>query len=128
MPSTWIATGEWIAGRERAMIEAVQSALVASLELPEWDREIVLDTYPEHRRIAPTGRSERYTRIEITLFAGRTMKAKRALYRAIVDRLAPLGVPGDQVKITLIEVPLENWGLRGGTPASELDLGIKIDV
>lgn len=128
MPSTWIATGEWINGREGEMIEAVQAALVACLKLPDWDREIVLDTYPDTRRIAPTGRSERYTRIEITLFAGRTMDAKRALYREIVDRLGPFGVPGDQIKITLIEVPLENWGLRGGIPASELDLGIKIDV
>lgn len=128
MPSTWIATGEWILGREAEMIEAVQSALVACLKLPDWDREIVLDTYPDNRRIAPTGRAERYTRIEITLFSGRSMNAKRALYRAIVDRLAALGVPGNEIKITLIEVPLENWGLRGGIPASELDLGIKIDV
>lgn len=128
MPSTWIATGEWIAGRESEMIEAVQSALVGCLKLPEWDREIVLDTYPEQRRIAPTGRSERYTRIEITLFSGRTMNAKRALYRALVDGMEALGVPRAEVKITLIEVPPENWGLRGGVPASELDLGFKIDV
>jgi len=28
----------------------------------------------------------------------------------------------------LIESPPENWGLRGGMPASEIDLGFKIDV
>jgi hypothetical protein len=33
-----------------------------------------------------------------------------------------------RIKITLIEIPPENWGLRGGMPASEIDLGFKIDV
>ena len=28
----------------------------------------------------------------------------------------------------LQEPPLDNWGLRGGQPASELDLGFKLDV
>ena len=36
--------------------------------------------------------------------------------------------PGRGEKFTLIEVPPENWGLRGGMPASEIDLGFKIDV
>jgi phenylpyruvate tautomerase PptA (4-oxalocrotonate tautomerase family) len=39
-----------------------------------------------------------------------------------------LGVPSDDIKITLIEVPPENWGIRGGQPASEVDLGFKIEV
>jgi hypothetical protein len=28
----------------------------------------------------------------------------------------------------LNEVPLENWGIRGGQPASEVDLGFKVNV
>ncbi len=28
----------------------------------------------------------------------------------------------------LNEVERENWGLRGGQPASEIDLGFKVDV
>ena len=46
------------------------------------------------------------------------------LYR----NLAALDVPPHDIKITLIETPPENWGLRGGMPASEIDLGFKIDV
>jgi hypothetical protein len=30
--------------------------------------------------------------------------------------------------IVLLEPPLENWGIRGGRPASEVDLGFKIDI
>ena len=56
------------------------------------------------------------------------MAAKRALYQAIVRNLAVLDVPPLDIKITLIETPPENWGVRGGMPASEIDLGFKIDV
>jgi hypothetical protein len=56
------------------------------------------------------------------------MGAKRALYQAIVRNLVALDVPAFDVKITLIETPPDNWGLRGGMAASEIDLGFKIDV
>jgi len=45
-----------------------------------------------------------------------------------VRNLSALGVPADQLKTVLIEVPTENWGLRGGVPASEIDLGFEIKV
>lgn len=128
MPSTRISTGIWARGSEGKVIEAVQSALRNSLKIPENDRDIVLDIYDEAMRIVATGRSQRFTRIEIIMFAGRSMEAKKALYKALVTNLAALGVPETEVKTVLIEVPQENWGLRGGYPASELDLGFKIDV
>ncbi len=45
----------------------------------------------------------------------------------LVEQLGRFGVPDSDIKITLIEVPPENWGIRG-LPASEIDLGFKIDV
>jgi phenylpyruvate tautomerase PptA (4-oxalocrotonate tautomerase family) len=128
MPSTRIVTGSWARGSEGKVIEAVQAALVSALKIPENDRDVVIDTYDETTRIVMTGRSQRYTRVEVTLFAGRSMDAKKALYKAVVANLARLGVPETEVKTILIEVPTQNWGLRGGYPASELDLGFKIDV
>ncbi|WP_223975191.1 tautomerase family protein [Bradyrhizobium sp. RD5-C2] len=110
------------------MIEAVQDALLAALKIPDYDRYVVLDLYDDAARIVPTGRSERYTRIEILLFSGRSLAAKRALYSAVVANLAALGVPANEIKTVLIEVPSDNWGLRGGLPASEIDLGFKVDV
>jgi hypothetical protein len=86
MPSTRIVTGEWARGHELDLIEAVQSALAISIKIPSWDRDIIVDLYDSKRRIIPTGRSDRYTRIEITLFLGRSIDAKRAVYRAIVRR------------------------------------------
>jgi hypothetical protein len=76
----------------------------------------------------PLGRGQKFTLIEVTMFSERSVSAKRALYQAMVRNLAAFGVPLLDIKITLIETPPENWGLRGGTPASEIDLGFKIDV
>ena len=79
MPSTRIMTGEWAKGLESEIIEAVQASLSASSKVPDWDRDIVLDLYDDKRRIIPTGRSERYTRVEIKIFLGRSIESKRAL-------------------------------------------------
>jgi phenylpyruvate tautomerase PptA (4-oxalocrotonate tautomerase family) len=128
MPSTRIGTGEWARGSEQKVIEAVQSALLSALRIPDYDRDVVLDIHDASSRIVPTGRTEHYTRVEILLFSGRSIDAKRALYKAVVANLSALGVPASEIKIILVEVPAENWGLRGGLPASEVDLGFKVDV
>lgn len=128
MPSTRITTGSWARGSEMKIVEVVQAALLSSLKLPNYDRDVALDVHEASTRIVPAGRSERYTRIEIMMFSGRSMEAKRTLYRTLVTNLSELGVPANEIKIVLIEVPAENWGLRGGLPASEIDLGFKVDV
>jgi hypothetical protein len=128
LPSTRITTGAWARGREASVLEAVQNALLSALNIPEYDRDIVLDLYETGRRIVPTGRSERYTRIEVILFSGRSLNAKKSFYQAVVANLHEFGVPANEIKIVLIEASPENWGMRGGQPASEIDLGFRIDV
>jgi hypothetical protein len=128
MPCVTLATGRWALGREMELIEAVQSALVTAFKIPDWDRDVVLDLYDDGRRIVSAGRSERYTRVTIIGIAGRSMDAKRALYRTVVQNLAAVGVPATEVRIVLIEPPPESWGVRGGLPASETDIGFKLDV
>lgn len=128
MPCVRISTGLWAMGQETAMIAAVQSALVSAFRIPEWDRDVVLDLYGEDRRIVPAGRSDRYTRVEIVGIAARSPEAKRALYRALVDNLKRLGVPPLESRVVILEPPAENWGIKGGVPASEAELGFRIDV
>jgi hypothetical protein len=128
MPNTLIATRSgWITD-PKAVIDAVESALREALKIPEWDRTLRLIEHPASHFAVPPGRGEKFTLIEITMFARRSMGAKRTLYEAIVRNLAALDVPPLDIKITLIETPPENWGLRGGMPASEIDLGFKIEV
>jgi hypothetical protein len=90
MPSTRITTGTWAHGREQEVIGAVQSALPSALKIPDHDRDVVIDIY-DAARIVPTGRSKHYTRIEIVMFSGRSLDAKRSLYQALVANLSALG-------------------------------------
>ena len=101
--------------------------------MPEWDRQI---RYIEHKaedfHVIP-GRSDNYLLVEITLYAGRSLEAKRALYRQVVERFGRLNIDANDITIVLREVAADNWGIRGGgirggKPASEVDLGFKVDV
>jgi phenylpyruvate tautomerase PptA (4-oxalocrotonate tautomerase family) len=66
--------------------------------------------------------------ISIDAFSGRSLEAKRALDKAIVDNLESVGIPKDHVKIVLREIPRANWGLGGGLPGSEIDLGFVVEI
>jgi phenylpyruvate tautomerase PptA (4-oxalocrotonate tautomerase family) len=128
MPSTRIEViNGWLGNRRADFLEAVQQALVEGIRIPENDRDIRLIEHEPENVLKAGGGSPRHTVIEITLFTGRTIEAKRRLYAALVARLAPFGLEPSDVKVVLIEVDRENWGLRG-LPASEIELGFKVDV
>ena len=114
--------------QEASIIDAVHAALMEGIRTPEWDRTIRLVVHEPHRFACPPNKDERYTLVDVDLFSGRSLEAKKALYRAIVTKLGNFGIPPDHIKVLLRESPPENWGIRGGVPASEVDLGFKVDV
>src|SRR5262245_66375086 len=97
---------------EIAIIDAVHSALTEAFKIPPGDKNVRLVAHEPHRFACPPERSQPhlYTHISIDAFAGRSLDAKRALYRAIVSNLESLGIPKDHVKVLLREIPRENWG------------------
>ena len=110
------------------MIEAVYQAQRQALKVPRDDRQIrYLEHKPEHFAVPPD-KTENYTLVEITLFPGRSLDAKRKLYQSIVSRFGALGIAPSDIFIVLNEPPLDNWGIRGGIPASEVDIGFKLEV
>lgn len=112
----------------QALIEAVYLAQREALKVPERNRQIrYIEHRPEHFAVPPD-KTEDYTLVEISLFAGRSLEAKKALYQSIANRFEALGIPRDQVMIVLHEPPLDNWGFRGGIPASEMELGFNLKV
>jgi phenylpyruvate tautomerase PptA (4-oxalocrotonate tautomerase family) len=116
------------AAQKRALLDATHAALVTALKIPERDRhQRIVEHDPDDYEIPP-GRGDDWTVVTVTLFAGRSVQAKRALYRAMVDNLAAAGVPPEDVMIILHDVPLHDWGIRGGQPANEVDLGFKVNV
>ena len=114
--------------QEIAIIEAVHTAMVEGIRIPERDKNIRLIVHEPHRFATPPGHGERYTIISIDLFEGRSLNAKRTLYRAIIKRLEPLGIPDSEIFILLRETTRDNFGIRGGVPASEVDLGFEVNV
>jgi phenylpyruvate tautomerase PptA (4-oxalocrotonate tautomerase family) len=129
MPSTLVSIRKARPPAERAaLVEAVHAALVEGIKIPQQDRTVRLQTFaPEDFAVGPKA-GENYTLVEVSLFSGRSLDAKRALYEALVRRLGELGIAPLDVKVILHEVPRENWGLRGGVPGSELELGFKVEV
>lgn len=67
--------------------------------------------------------------ITITLFKGRTPGTKRALYADMVRRLSQdMAIDPRTVLILLDEHEAENWGMRGGVPACDIDFGYAVDI
>jgi phenylpyruvate tautomerase PptA (4-oxalocrotonate tautomerase family) len=131
MPSALIEVRrKYNAAQEVAIMEAVHSALREAFKILPGDKNIRLIAHEPHRFMYPPDREkpDRYTHISINAFAGRSVEAKRQLYQAIVTNLETLGIPKDHVKIMLREIPRENWGIRGGQAACDVDLGYRLDV
>lgn len=129
MPLARIETRRpWPAEQVQALMDAVYESFREALKVPEGDRQVrYVEHRPEHFAVPP-GKTANATLIEITMFPGRSLAAKKALYAAIVRRYEALGIAPSDVMIVLHEPPLDNWGLRGGRPASELDLGFDLNI
>src|SRR5688572_18812479 len=89
MPSTVVEVRRAYSPEEEvAIIEAVHAALVEGFEIPSEDRCVRLVVHEPHRFICSPARRDpaRYTVVTVTAFAGRSLDAKRKLYRGIVRR------------------------------------------
>lgn len=113
---------------KKKLLDVIHQALVETVKIPDHDRRQRLYEL-ENDNFEKTGRSDNYTIIEITMFKGRSFEAKKNLYAAIVKNLnSSLDINGNDITIVINEPPLENWGIRGGFPASEVELGFSVNV
>lgn len=131
MPSILIEVRkQYTPEQETALMEAVHAALREAFKILPHDRNVRLIVHEPHRFACPPDREkpECYTHISIDAFAGRSLDAKRDLYKAIVNNLAVFGIPKSHVKILLREIIAENWGIRGGQAGCDVELGYKVDV
>lgn len=131
MPSVLIEVRrQYTPEQEVALMESVHAALRAAFKILPGDRNVRLVVHEPHRFACPPdrGNPELYTHISIDAFAGRSLDAKRNLYKAIVNNLELFGIPKNHVKILLREITKENWGIRGGQAGCDVELGFKIEV
>ncbi len=103
-----------------AIGESVHRAMVETINVPPDDRFQIFTEHSPEALVYDPGylgikRSDDLVVIQITLNAGRTLEAKRTLYRALAERLAKdPGLRKEDVLVNLVEVPKENWSFGNG--------------
>jgi phenylpyruvate tautomerase PptA (4-oxalocrotonate tautomerase family) len=111
-----------------AISQAIHLSVMEALEYPaekKFHRFIALD---EEDFIYPKDRSERYIIIEISIFEGRSIEAKKMLIRLLYERIPQLsGISAQDIEITIFETPRHSWGIRG-MPGDEVGLNYKVEV
>ena len=108
--------------------DTLHACVVKAFQYPQNKRAHRFFYLDEGDFFYPEGRSDRYTIIEIALFEGRSIEAKKHLYQLIFQHFEEeLGIAPNDVEITLTETPTCNWGIRGKA-GDELSLDYKIAV
>jgi 4-oxalocrotonate tautomerase len=104
----------------RAVSEAIHRAMVETIKVPEQDHFQVITEHDETGLVYDPSylgisRSDGVILIQITLNAGRTVDAKKALYARIAQLLKESpGVRPEDVFVGLVEVSKENWSFGNG--------------
>jgi hypothetical protein len=107
--------------------DVIQQALIKVFKFPadkKFQRFFLLE--PDDF-IFPKDRSKKYTIIEIIMFEGRSIKAKKHLIRLLYELLAASNMSAQDLEIVMIEIPQLCWGTRG-VPGDELKLNYQVTV
>jgi 4-oxalocrotonate tautomerase len=108
------------ASYRRKVGDAVHQALVETIDVPAKDRfQLITEHDPEDfvydREYLGIVRSRDLVMIQVTMSFGRSLALKRALYRAIAERLAAaVQLRSEDVLINLVETAKENWSFGNG--------------
>jgi 4-oxalocrotonate tautomerase len=110
----------WSDAQRSAIADAVQEALVATLDVPERDRFHVITAHPRTGFVFDRGyldieRSDRFVMVTVTLSAGRTTEAKQAFYAGLYRRLiAAVDLRSEDLAVALVENQREDWSFGHG--------------
>jgi phenylpyruvate tautomerase PptA (4-oxalocrotonate tautomerase family) len=116
------------AGQRMAISEAIHMAAREALQLPAGKRFHRFCWLDADDFLYPDDRSARYLIVEVSMFAGRSVEAKKAFLRGIVANLGDAcGIAPQDIEITITETPRENWMIRG-VPGDELPLPYTVEV
>lgn len=108
--------------------EVIHSCVVDAFQIPKDKRFHRFFPLDKEDFYFQKGRTERYTIIEISIFEGRTIEAKKKLIGFLFERIQKeLNIMPNDIEITIFETPNHNWGIRG-LPGDELSLNYNIKV
>ncbi len=113
---------------KEGLSKSIHESLMGAFGLPEnkmFHRFIMLD---KENFKYPDDRSSNYTIIELSIFEGRSIEAKKQLINLLYEKINKLtGIEENDIEITIFETPMSNWGIRG-MPGDELALNYKVKV
>ena len=104
----------------RAVSDSIHRAMVETIKVPELDKFQIVTEHDDSGLIYDPSylgisRSDDVLLIQITLNAGRTQEAKKALYARLVQLLRESpGVRPEDVLVNLVEVAKEDWSFGNG--------------
>jgi phenylpyruvate tautomerase PptA (4-oxalocrotonate tautomerase family) len=104
----------------KAISDGVYEAMLATINVPANDKFQVITELPAEGLIYDAGylgirRTDDVVIIEITLNQGRSLDMKKAFYARIAENLAKdPGIRKEDVLVSLVEVPKENWSFGNG--------------
>ncbi|HSN37352.1 MAG TPA: tautomerase family protein [Arthrobacter sp.] len=105
--------------RLQALSRGIHDAVVAEYGIPERDYFHVLTEHPAGQIVAQDAglgfeRTPDVVMIQIFTQAGRSQEAKESLYAAIAEKLAGIGVAGEDVFVGYVENTAGDWSFGFG--------------
>ena len=108
--------------------DAIHSCVVDALQFPPEKRAHRFFPMEREDFYFPASASPRYTLIEISMFEGRSVQAKKHLIRLLMERIqGEFGIAAQDIEVTITETPKHNWGIRG-LPGDEVGLNYKVEI
>lgn len=113
---------------KETLSNVIHSCMVEALQFPSDKKFHRFFPIEKEDFYFASGRTEAYTVIEVSMFEGRTVEAKKLLLKLLFERINnELGISPQDVEITIFKTPKHNWGIRG-LPGDELALNYKVNV
>lgn len=104
----------------RAIVDGIYAAMRTDFAVPEDDRFMLVSQHTDEEFVYDAGyldieRSADLVIIQITANNTRTLEQKKAFYRQVAQNLSQSpGLRPEDVFISLVEVPKENWSYGSG--------------
>lgn len=113
---------------KKDILKAVHSAAIAVLQLPPDTCHVRwIEIHPDNY-FCVTDKPENHFYMEIKLFHGRSLEVKKELYQSLFKVMQDHHLETENLMIALHEITMENWGMCGGQPGSELSFNYKVDI
>ena len=113
---------------KKLLSDVIHSCVMDALQFPADKRAHRFIALEQDDMFMPSGRTDAYTIIEITMIEGRSVDAKKKLIRLLFERIKnQLNIGTMDVEICIYESPACNWGFRG-MHGDEIKLNYNINV